>query len=121
MYPEFLETATKEGNTDAARIFRLAMKAEEVHASNYQDVLANLQDTDYLNEKYSEVFRCVTCGEVVTERPDRCPICGAQSNTFVSYTANKSILSNTTVIALIVVILIIAVVAVALLVKRRIK
>jgi rubrerythrin len=40
MYPGFLETAQKEGNVKAERIFKLAMSAEEVHANNYQDALA---------------------------------------------------------------------------------
>jgi rubrerythrin len=122
MYPEFLETAQKEGNTDAERIFRRAMNAEKVHANNYQDVLANLQDTDYLNEKYSEVYRCVICGEVVAELPDKCPICGALGDTFVTYTANKNTLSNSILIALIAAILIIIFVAAAIfLIKKKHK
>jgi len=35
LYLKFLETAQKEENTDAARIFKLAMNAEEEHANNY--------------------------------------------------------------------------------------
>jgi rubrerythrin len=122
MYPGFLETAQKEKNTEAARIFRLAMKAEEVHANNYKDVLNKIQDTDYLNEKYGEVYRCVVCGEVVTELPSKCPICGALGDTFVTYTANeKNPLSNTS-IAFIVTIAIIAVIAVIMvLIKKRNK
>jgi rubrerythrin len=88
MYPEFLATAQAEGNTAAARIFNLAMRAEEVHAGNYADVAALLQagKVAEINAKYSVVYRCVVCGEVVTTRPDpRCPICGAAGDTFVKY------------------------------------
>ena len=88
MYPEFLAIAQAEGIADAARIFRLAMRAEEIHAGNYADVLSLLQAGDVagINAKYAIVYRCVTCGEVVTTLPDpRCPICGAASDTFVKY------------------------------------
>jgi len=85
MYPDFLATAIEEGMTDAARIFNFAMKAEEVHAINYADVLDNLSDTAYINSKYGVVYRCPTCGEVVTERPSRCPICGVIGSMFVTY------------------------------------
>jgi rubrerythrin len=121
MYPKFLETAQKEENTDAARIFRLAMKAEEVHANNYKDVLANLQDTNYLNEKYNEVYRCVICGEVVVELPDKCPICGALNNTFETYTTNKSFLNTITIALIATIAIIIIVIAALLLTKKRKK
>lgn len=86
MYPDFLQTAKDEGYTDAERIFNRAMKAEEVHAGNFDDVLTNLEDKDYLNATYETVFRCPVCGEVVTVLPDnRCPICGASAGSFVSY------------------------------------
>ena len=87
MYPDFLATANAEGNAAAARIFNLAMKAEQVHAGNYADVLANLDDVDYLNSKYAVVYRCPVCGEVVTLLPNRCPICGASGDTFFMYCA----------------------------------
>lgn len=85
MYTGFFATAQEEGMTDAARIFRLAMQAEAVHAVNYNDVLQNLADTSYVNDKYAVVYRCPTCGEVVTSRPNRCPICGVSGANFVMY------------------------------------
>ncbi|MDR1992347.1 MAG: hypothetical protein LBQ98_02440 [Nitrososphaerota archaeon] len=85
MYPGFLETAQAEGNAGAVRIFRLAMKAEEVHAGNYLDVFTNLPDAGYVDAKYSLLYRCVVCGEVVTVRPGVCPICGASGASFVIY------------------------------------
>ena len=87
MYPGFLAEAESAGLSAAARIFRLAMRAEEVHAGNYNDVLSNLGDAAYITAKYAVVYRCPVCGEVVTERPDRCPICGASGTSFVAYAA----------------------------------
>lgn len=87
MYPGFVAAAEAEGMSDARRIFNLALRAEQVHADNFSDVLANLSNTEYINEKYGEVYRCPICGEVVKERPSRCPICGADGSTFVKYDA----------------------------------
>ncbi|MCL1974864.1 MAG: hypothetical protein FWG61_01720 [Firmicutes bacterium] len=95
MYPDFLAAAQAEGMSNAARIFNLAMRAEEIHAGNYADVLANLSDRDYINTKYATVYRCIVCGEVVTELPaSRCPICGAAKETFVEYSHTISKVST---------------------------
>ena len=85
MYPGFIATAEAEGMASARRIFNFAMRAEQVHAINYADVLANLANTEYINSTYGVVYRCPICGEVVTERPGRCPICGAVGISFVEY------------------------------------
>ena len=95
MYPDFLDAAKAEaeGLTGAAltavqsavRIFTLAGKAEQVHAQNYKDVLDNFDDQDYINDKYKVVYRCFVCGEVVTERPANCPICGVAGSSFIAY------------------------------------
>jgi rubrerythrin len=91
MYPDFKATADAEGMTDASRIFNLAMKAEQVHAGNYDDVLKNLDDEDYINSEYEVVYRCPVCGEVVTERPDRCPICNAAGTSLIMYKGGTGI------------------------------
>ena len=93
MYPDFLAVAQAEGMTAAVTIFNRAMRAEQVHAGNYADVLANLDDANYLNAKYAILFRCIVCGEVVTERPTRCPICGASGDSFAVYRDGPVLLS----------------------------
>jgi len=87
MYPGFLADARQEGFTEAARIFNFAQKAERIHAGNYADVLENLRNSSYIKDTYQEVYRCPICGEVVTQRPTSCPICGAAGDTFVAYPA----------------------------------
>ncbi|MCL1981938.1 MAG: dockerin type I domain-containing protein, partial [Clostridiales bacterium] len=96
MYPDFLAVAQAEGMTAAQTIFNRAMRAEQVHAGNYGDVLANLDNANYLNSKYAILFRCIVCGEVVTERPARCPICGAAGDSFVVYRDGPVLLSLST-------------------------
>ena len=79
--------AEAEGMTDARRIFNFAMRAEQVHAGNYADVLSMLQANDIagINAKYAVVYRCPVCGEVVATLPSRCPICGTADEIFVVY------------------------------------
>ncbi|MCL2121846.1 MAG: stalk domain-containing protein [Clostridiales bacterium] len=89
MYPGFVATAEAEGmnagDTNARRIFNLARQAEEIHAGNYLDVFTNLANTDYIDSKYGVIYRCPVCGEVVIERPGRCPICNADGANFIEY------------------------------------
>ena len=98
MYPGFITAADAEGmNTNpynARRIFNLARQAEEVHAGNYADVLANLGDLAYINTKYAVVYRCPVCGEIVTSRSGVCPICGTSGSAFVMYAETTSIAIN---------------------------
>ena len=91
MYPGFVAAALEEEMANARRIFNFAMRAEEIHAGNYADVLANLKNVNYINEKYGAVYRCPVCGEVVTGRPGRCPICGTDGELFVGYVGLKSV------------------------------
>ncbi|MCL2058916.1 MAG: S-layer homology domain-containing protein, partial [Oscillospiraceae bacterium] len=62
------------------------LQAENVHADNFQDALDNLDDEDYINGKYSVVYRCPVCGEVASELPTNCPICNTPGSSYVSYT-----------------------------------
>ena len=87
MYPEFLQVAQEEGFTDAARIFRWAMRAEEVHAITFTSVLNNIADAEYL-ANYAVVYRCYLCGEVVTERPESCGICRLSGDEYIEYNIN---------------------------------
>jgi rubrerythrin len=87
MYPGFYATAVADGMTDAARIFDYARRAEQVHAGNYDDVKTMLQANDIngISTKYAVVYRCPVCGEVVTSRPTRCPICYTVGDSLVMY------------------------------------
>lgn len=78
MYPEFIETAKKEGNKAAERSFNFANAVEKVHAGLYQKALDSLgknEDADY--------YVCSVCGMTVEkEAPEKCPVCGAAKKAF---------------------------------------
>lgn len=80
MYPDFVKTAEAEGNKAAVAIFNMAMKAEEVHARLYQEVLENLNDNE-------EIFYylCPVCGNIEKAVPEKCSICGVPGAKFIKY------------------------------------
>lgn len=81
MYPEFLETAKKEGNQAAIRTFHFANEAEKVHAKLYNDAVLELeQGTEH------DYYLCPVCGNIVLDSvPDKCSICGAPGSKFIKY------------------------------------
>jgi len=80
MYPEFIKVAEAEGNKAAVMSFKLAMKAEEVHAKLYKEALENIDETE-------EVFYylCPVCGNIEKSRPEKCSICGVPGEKFIKY------------------------------------
>lgn len=75
MYPSFVEGAQKEGNSEAETVFTHAMKAEEVHAANYEKALEAVSKSEDL--KLEKVLLCPVCGNIVFDSaPETCPICG---------------------------------------------
>lgn len=80
MYPDFVKVAEEEGNKAAVMSFTFAMKAEEVHAKLYQEVLDNLNQTE-------EIFYylCPVCGNIEKFIPEKCSICGFSGDKFIKY------------------------------------
>ncbi|MBF0563956.1 MAG: rubrerythrin family protein [Nitrospirae bacterium] len=78
MYPAMLDTAAKEGQTEAKISFRFANEVEKIHAALYKKALDNLgknETTDY--------YVCQVCGNTVEgSAPDECEICGATKDKF---------------------------------------
>jgi len=75
MYPPMVEAAEAAGEKEAARSFRLAMRAEEVHARLYEKALADL-------EQDMDLYLCTVCGNLESSPAERCPICGAGAAAF---------------------------------------
>ena len=80
MYPDFVTEAEAEGNKAAVMSFTFAMKAEEVHARLYQELLDNFDQTE-------EVFfyLCPVCGNIEKAVPEKCSICGVPGSKFIKY------------------------------------
>ena len=80
MYPDFVKEAEAAGNKAALVSFTYAMKAEEVHATLYQEALENLDQTE-------EIFYylCPVCGNIEKFQPEKCRICGTSGDKFIKY------------------------------------
>lgn len=80
MYPEMIELAEEENNTEALYSFKGAIAAEEVHASMYKEALAAVETGNDLPE--SELYVCQVCGHTAHAAPDKCPVCGVPKTMF---------------------------------------
>lgn len=78
MYPEFAKTAEKEGNKEAARLFREIAKAEAHHEARYQKLLEMLEKGTVYKREEPIDWKCSKCGYIHNgkEPPLKCPSCG---------------------------------------------
>jgi rubrerythrin len=84
MYPEFIAQAKTANNRQAIRTFSGAMEAEIGHAKAYQDALDHL---DQWKGGKKEFYVCPVCGYTVDKLDfDKCPVCTAPREKFVTVT-----------------------------------
>ena len=77
MYPEFAETAEKEGFPVIAQVFRDIAVAETRHEQRYLALAKNITDGAVFQRAETTRWVCRNCGYVHegTEPPDSCPAC----------------------------------------------
>ncbi len=77
MYPQFAEKAEEEGNSEAAKKFRMIAKVEAEHEARYKKLLAMLEDNTVYKRDKPIRWKCSKCGYIHTgkEPPARCPSC----------------------------------------------
>jgi rubrerythrin len=77
MYPEFAETARKEGFSELADIFVAIAVAEKHHEKRYLDLLANIENDRVFKRESGSVWTCRNCGyrHEGGTAPDICPAC----------------------------------------------
>ena len=77
MYPQFAETAEKEGFIKAAAIFRLIAKIEKEHEDRFKKLYDNLEAGKVFKREGKVVWKCRVCGYLHegTEPPKICPAC----------------------------------------------
>jgi len=77
IYPEFAETAQKEGLPEIARRLRAIAKAEEHHEERYKKLLKEVEAGTVFKKTKEVYWVCRECGYVHygTEPPERCPSC----------------------------------------------
>lgn len=77
MYPEFAETADKEGFTDIAATFRNIAIAEAYHEERYKAFIENIELDRVFRKGEPITWRCRNCGfnHKGTNAPELCPAC----------------------------------------------
>jgi rubrerythrin len=84
MYPAFIAVAEVQEEKGAVRSNKFALEAEKVHAGLYEQARqAVLAGNDVA---LNTVHVCAVCGWTVEgDAPDRCPLCGAKKEKFVTF------------------------------------
>jgi rubrerythrin len=77
LYPNFAETADKEGFPDVARSFRNIAKVESEHEKRYLKLLDNVKTKTVFKKSKPVKWRCRNCGYIHEgpEAPNMCPAC----------------------------------------------
>jgi len=77
MYPEFEKIARKEGQKEAAEVFKEIAEVEEKHERRYLKLLENVKKNQVFKKNKAVYWKCRNCGYVHfgKEAPKICPAC----------------------------------------------
>ena len=77
MYPDFANTAEKEGFPEIAARLRAIAKAEEHHEERYKKLLNEIENGTVFKKEKEVWWICRECGYAYfgTEPPEKCPSC----------------------------------------------
>ena len=77
MYPEFAETAEKEGLDKIAKRLRSIAKAEKHHEERYLKLVKEIENNSVFNKSEEVTWVCRECGYTHTgnQPPETCPSC----------------------------------------------
>ncbi|MHC4363495.1 MAG: rubrerythrin [Planctomycetota bacterium] len=90
MYPDFAETAEKEGFSDIAKVFRMIAIAEKRHEDRYVALAKNITGQRVFKREKPVRWVCRNCGYVHEgiEPPDTCPACAHPKSHYEIEAAN---------------------------------
>lgn len=77
LYPEFADTARKEGFNGVAIVFDSLANAEKHHEEIYRSFIIQLEQGNFFKKDKEVVWHCIKCGYtyIGTEAPQACPAC----------------------------------------------
>ncbi|MBN1959444.1 MAG: rubrerythrin family protein [Deltaproteobacteria bacterium] len=77
LYPDFAETAKKEGFNEVATCFTMIAKVEVEHEERYKKLAANIEAGKVFKKDAPVRWKCRNCGYVHEGpgAPDKCPAC----------------------------------------------
>jgi rubrerythrin len=84
MYPAYIVVAQAQGEKTAEVWLNAALQAEKVHRGIYQAARKTLESGQDI--AFKAVHVCSMCGFTMEgEAPDKCPVCGAPREKFVTF------------------------------------
>lgn len=77
MYPDFANDADKEGNVEAANLFRQIAKVEKEHEQRFAKLLEMVKSGKVFTREKPIRWKCSKCGYIHegNSPPDKCPSC----------------------------------------------
>ena len=77
MYPDFAADAEKEGNKEAAMLFKMIARVEAEHRDRYKKLLEMVENDSVYKRDKPIKWKCAVCGFIHegTEPPKMCPCC----------------------------------------------
>ena len=86
MYPEFAQTAAKEGFPAIAEILRNIGHAERYHEARYNALIEAIENNTLYKQDQDVMWRCTNCGnwQIGKEAPTVCPACLHAQGYFIS-------------------------------------
>ena len=77
LYPEFADTAEKEGFPEIAEAFRKIAEVEKAHEERYRKLYDNLESGRVFKRGETIIWKCLNCGYLHEgkEAPEICPSC----------------------------------------------
>jgi len=77
MYPEFAQTARKEGFEAVAIVMEAIAVAEKQHEKRYLALAANIENSQVFKKTETVTWRCRNCGYIYEgdTAPEACPAC----------------------------------------------
>jgi rubrerythrin len=84
MYPVFNQTAKLQEEKGAELSTRYALEAEKIHEKMYRNAKSISEKGRDIEAK--KIYICPVCGYTSEGKPpEKCPICGAKGDTFISF------------------------------------
>ncbi len=77
LYPQFADTAEKEGFPEIAKTFRNISMVEEKHEARYRKLADNIKNDKVFKKETKVFWICRNCGHIIESReaPKKCPVC----------------------------------------------
>jgi rubrerythrin len=77
LYPDFAETAKKEGFAEVAMAFTQIAKVEKAHEERYRSLWKNLNEGKVFEKDGVAIWKCRNCGYIHEGKaaPAKCPAC----------------------------------------------